>query len=329
MSTEAARALQEARAFWVVEAGVGEIRTVALEAPGEAQVLVETLYSAVSRGTESLVFNGRVPPHMHTRMRGPNQDGEFTFPIKYGYCLVGRVLAGVGVGRHVFCLHPHQTAFCVPEQAVTEIPESLPPARAVLAALMETALTAVWDARMSVGDRVVVVGAGTLGCLTAYLAARVPGCEVQLVDVDPGKAEIAAALGVMFATPQHVKDEADVVFHASASSSGLQQSIELAGPEATVVEMSWFGDAEVRLRLGGRFHSDRIRLVSSQVGTIPPHQARRWTYRRRLRMVMKLLQDERLDALFSGESPFAALPEVMPELASVGRPTLCHRICYR
>jgi len=327
-STDSTRLLQEARAFWVVGRKSGEIRAAQVAPPGPSEVLVQTLWSAVSRGTESLVFTGRVPAEMHARMRGPNQEGEFTFPIKYGYCSVGRVIAGPGVGRVVFCLHPHQTAFCIGAADVLDVPDHVPPARAVLAALMETALNAVWDARLSPGDSVVVVGAGTVGCLTAHLAARVPGCEVQLVDIDPGKAEVAGSLGLAFADPDQARTAADVVFHTSASSDGLQRSIDIAGPEATVVEMSWFGDREVRLRLGAGFHADRIRVVSSQVGTIPPHQSRRWTHRRRLGLALSLLADDALDVLFSGESAFDSLPEVMSELADPGRPALCHRIRY-
>jgi len=266
---------------------------------------------------------------MHEAMRGPNQEGEFSLPVKYGYATVGQVIDGQEPGRTVFCLHPHQTAFVVPADTVYDLPADVPPARAVLAANMETALTAVWDARSSPGDRVVIVGAGAVGCLTARIAARTPGCEVTLVDIDARRAPIANALGVAFATPDEAPGGADVVFHASASSTGLQRSIDLAGPDATVVEMSWFGDREVTLALGGGFHPGRVRIVASQVGTLPPHQApRRWTHRRRMGVAMRLLADDALDTLLTAESSFDALPETMPQLVASESPVLCHRICY-
>ena len=330
MSTDDSETIRtSARAFWVTAPGVGELRPAEVAAPGPSEVLVRTLYSGISRGTESLVFEGRVPPALHETMRGPNQEGELSLPVKYGYAAVGRVMDGRDPGRVVFCLHPHQTAFVVSEDAVHDIPGDVPPRRGVLAANMETALNAVWDARLSPGDRAVIVGAGAVGCLTARLAARVPGCEVTLVDIDERREPVAEALGVTFASPDLARGGADVVFHSSASSEGLQRSIDLAGPDATVVETSWFGDREVTLALGGNFHPGRVRIVASQVGTLPPHQPpRRWTYRRRMSVALRLLADDALDVLLTGESSFDDLPDTMRELASPAGPVLCHRICY-
>ena len=330
MTNEDPKAIRSgARAFWVTAPGVGELRSVEVDTPRESDVLVRTLYSGISRGTESLVFQGQVPPSMHEAMRGPNQEGELSLPVKYGYAAVGRVLEGRDPGRIVFCLHPHQTAFVVPDESVYDVPKDIPPQRAVLTPNMETALNAIWDARLSPGDRTVVVGAGAVGCLTARLAARTPGCEVTLVDIDERRRSIANALGVAFASPDEAPGNADVVFHASASSDGLQRSIDLAGPDATIVEMSWFGDHDVTLSLGGSFHPGRVRIVASQVGTLPPHQApRRWSHRRRMGVALHLLADDALDALVSEESSFEALPETMPRLVSPQSAVLCHRICY-
>ncbi|MEM6994045.1 MAG: zinc-binding alcohol dehydrogenase [Myxococcota bacterium] len=324
--SDAEQALREAQAFWVVAPGKGELRPAPSELPGPTQVAVQTSYSAVSRGTESLVFRGQVPASLHTWMRAPHQEGTLSLPVKYGYAAVGRVVAGVGVGRTVFCLYPHQTAFCVEADAVLEVPDDVPLQRAVLAANMETAVNALWDGHVAPGDRVVVVGGGVVGCLTAHLAARVPGCDVTLVDIDPERESTAAALGVAFAAPGEVEGGADVVFHASATTEGLQHSLDLVGREATVVELSWYGDDAVRLQLGGAFHPGRTRLQSSQVGSIPPHRAPRWTYRRRLALALRLVADARLDALISSESPFSTLPDVMPRLSQ--GPALCHRIVY-
>lgn len=322
----------EAQAFWIVRPGVGELRTVEVPAPEAGDVRVRALFSGVSRGTESLVFHGRVPASEHERMRGPHQEGSFEFPIKYGYCLVGEVTEGVGVGRTVFCLHPHQSWVRVAADAVTELPAALPPGRAVLAANMETALNAVWDGGVGPGDRVVVVGGGVVGCLVAYLCGRIPGTRVQLVDIDGRRRALAAALGVEFADPSASWSGVDVAFHASATGAGLQTAVDAAGAQARVIELSWYGAQEISLRLGGQFHPGRVQIVSSQVGSIPPARVPRWTYRRRLSVALELLCDAALDVLISGESPFAELPSAMARILAPAsersEPVLCHRICY-
>lgn len=320
-----------ASAFWVSRPGHGELRSVEVPAPGEGEVRIRALYSGVSRGTESLVFAGRVPPSAYDRMRAPYQDGTLGLPVKYGYCLVGEVHDGPDPGRRVFCLHPHQSWACVDVSMTHVLPEALAPGRAVLAANMETALNATWDGGVAPGDRVVVVGGGVVGCLVAYLCGRIPGTEVQLIDIDERRRAVATALGVEFGAPDESWRDADVVFHASATSAGLQTAIDAAGLEANVVELSWYGEGEVTLRLGASFHPDRIRIVSSQVGRVPAARAPRWTYARRMQTALRLLCDDTLDVLISGESPFAELPEVMPRIlgpANGQPPVLCHRICY-
>jgi threonine dehydrogenase-like Zn-dependent dehydrogenase len=320
----------EARAFWVVAPGRGEIRREVLRAASHDEVVVQALFSGISRGTESLVFTGRVPDSERVRMRAPFQDGEFPAPVKYGYASVGRVDQGPNgiVGRTVFVLHPHQTRYVVRASSVHVVPEAVPAARAVLAANLETALNGLWDARPHLGDRVVVIGAGTVGCLVGWLAARIPGCEVQLVDVNPARAQLAQQLGVSFALPANAAREADVVIHASGSPEGLQLGLDVAGVEATVVEMSWFGNREVSLPLGGAFHSKRLTIKSSQVGQIAPAQRPRWDTRRRMAQALTLLADATLDVLITGESRFDELPDVMVRLAEAPGDVLCHRIKY-
>src|ERR1700750_1590736 len=267
MSSEA-----EAHAFWLRAPGIGEIRPVTLPAPGRDEVMVRTLRSGVSRGTETLVFRGGVPRDQYALMRAPFQEGDFPAPVKYGYLSVGVVEAGPLDlrGRTVFCLSPHQTAYVVPARAVAVVPDGMPPARAVLAGTVETAVNALWDAAPLVGDRVAVVGAGMVGCCVARLLARFPGVEVTLVDVDPSRAEVAAALGAAFARPEDAAGERDLVVHTSGTSDGLQRSLELLAPEGTVLELSWYGDAEVSLSLGGAFHVRRLGVRASQVGTVSP-----------------------------------------------------------
>ncbi|MFI7390503.1 zinc-binding alcohol dehydrogenase [Streptomyces tendae] len=319
-----------ARAFWLEAPGRGAIREVELPLPGADEVLVRSLFSGVSRGTETLVFGGRVPENQYTAMRAPFQDGDFPGPVKYGYLNVGVVEEGPErlVGRTVFCLHPHQTRYVVPAAAVTPVPAEVPAGRAVLAGTVETAVNALWDAAPLVGDRVTVVGGGMVGCSVAALLARFPGVRVELVDADPARAEVAEALGAGFASPGEAAGDRDLVVHASATEAGLARSLELLRPEGTVVELSWYGDRRVALPLGEAFHSRRLTLRGSQVGTVSPARAATRTYADRLALALELLADPALDALVTGESAFAELPDVMPRLASGEIPALCHRIRY-
>ncbi|HEX6762932.1 MAG TPA: zinc-binding alcohol dehydrogenase [Gaiellaceae bacterium] len=319
-----------ARAFWLREPGRGEIRHVGLPEPGPDDVVVRTLHSGISRGTETLVFRGAVPLDQRARMRAPFQDGEFPGPVKYGYLNVGAVEEGPSWlrGRTVFCLYPHQTAYVVPAGAVSVVPEDVPPARAVLAGTVESAVNALWDAAPAVGDRVAVVGGGMVGCCVARLLSRYPALRVTLVDVDPRRADVAAVLGVDFALPDEAPDGLDLVVHTSATSEGLQRALELLAVDGTVVDLSWYGDTEVRLRLGGAFHDRRLTIRSSQVGTLSPARASRRTSADRLVLALELLRDPAFDALLTGESSFDELPDVMARLAAGSLPALCHTITY-
>ncbi|QTZ90584.1 zinc-dependent alcohol dehydrogenase [Streptomyces auratus] len=317
-------------AFWLSVSGQGEIRTVPVPEPRDDEVLVRTVCSGVSRGTETLVFRGGVPASQHTVMRAPFQEGDFPAPVKYGYLNVGVVEQGPSalLGRTVFCLYPHQTHYVVPASAVTPVPDSVPASRAVLAGTVETAVNALWDAAPLVGDRIAVVGAGMVGCSVAAVLARFPGVRVQLVDADPARAATAEALGVDFALPQDALGDCDLVVHASASERGLARSLELLAPEGTVIELSWYGDRQVSLPLGEAFHSRRLVVRSSQVGAVSPARRARRTFADRLALALDLLADPAFDALITGESAFEDLPRVMPRLASGDLPALCHRIRY-
>jgi threonine dehydrogenase-like Zn-dependent dehydrogenase len=319
-----------AHAFWLRAPGHGEIRPVGLPEPGPADVVVRTLRSGISRGSETLVFRGGVPPEQRGRMRAPFQEGEFPGPVKYGYLNVGAVEEGPAElrGRTVFCLYPHQTAYVVPAGAVSVVPEDVPSARAVLAGTVETAVNALWDAAPLLGDRIAVVGAGMVGCCVARLLHGFPAARVTLVDVDPGRSDVAAALGVDFALPEDADGGLDLVFHTSATSAGLQRSLDLLAPEGTVVDLSWYGDTEVRLSLGGAFHARRLGIRSSQVGAVSPSRAPRRTAADRLALALQLLRDPAFDALLTGESRFDELPDVMARLAAGSLPALCHTITY-
>jgi hypothetical protein len=320
----------EARAFWVMSPGHGEIRAQRLRSPAPGELLIRTRRSAISKGTESLVFRGEVPQSEWRRMRCPFQEGEFPAPVKYGYSAVGIVEDGPAdaLGRRVFCLHPHQDRFIVPMEAVVDVPDTVPDRRATLAANMETAVNGMWDATPGPGDRVAVIGAGVVGCLVAALAARLPGAEVELIDIDPTREKIAAAVGCHFAAPEQASPEADLIVHASGSPAGLATALTIAGFEATVLEMSWYGTRTVPLALGGAFHSRRLTLRSSQVGAVPAGRAHRWSHRRRLTLALSLLRDPVFDVLLSGEIEFTALPGLMPRLAAPSPGVLCHTVRY-
>lgn len=322
--------MSEARAFWLSAPGRGELRRGPLAAPSENEVLVRALVSGVSRGSEALVFAGRVPESQYAAMRCPFQEGQFPAPVKYGYASVGVVEAGARalLGKRVFCLHPHQDRYVVPEAAVLPLPDEVSTERAVLAANMETALNGLWDAPPLIGDRVAVVGCGTVGALAALLAARIPGVAVEIVDIDERRAELAAALGCRFAPPALAEGEADLVIHASGSGTGLATALSLAGFEATVLEMSWYGDAAVAAPLGEAFHARRLRLVSSQVGSVAPARRARRTRRQRLGQALALLADPVFDRLLTGETAFADLPRGMARLAGDPDGALCHLVRY-
>jgi threonine dehydrogenase-like Zn-dependent dehydrogenase len=323
-----------ARQFWIRTPGHGEIVRAGL-APRQAdEVLIRTRYSAVSRGTESLVFRGEVPSSQHETMRAPFQEGRFPGPVKYGYASVGEVVEGPAhgpndlTGRLVFCLFPHQDVYCVPSARVTPVPDDVPAGRAVLAANMETAVNVLWDARPSAGDRIVIIGAGVVGLLVAWLCRATPGAAVTVVDINPSREAIARELGLSFRTDAPWDEHADLVIHASGQPEGLASALLAAGVEATIVEASWYGTRAVPLPLGEAFHSRRLTIRSSQVGRVPPDRAPRWDSQRRLALALDLLRDPALDALISGESAFEDLPAVLAALSHDPAGALCHRIRY-
>lgn len=324
-----------AQACWLLAPGQAALREEALAPCGPGDVRVRTLHSGVSRGTEGLVFRGEVPPGEYQRMRAPWQAGDFPAPVKYGYCSVGVVEEGPPAlrGRTVFCLYPHQTRYVVPAEAVQVLPAQVPAARAVLAANMETAINAVWDAPPRVGQRIAVVGGGVVGLLVAWLAARVPGCAVELVDTQAARAPLAEALGLRFtlagAAPAQGEGMADLVFHASGQAAGLATALGLAGQEATVLELSWYGSRPVHAPLGGAFHARRLKLQSSQVGQVAAAQRPRWNHGQRLALALSLLAEPALDALVNAHAPFSQLPAVLARLAAGDAPeVLCQRIDY-
>ncbi len=324
------RGTPEPCALWYQESERCSLERVPLQRPQPGEVFVKALYSGVSRGTEGLVFRGQVPQSEWQRMRAPFQKGDFPFPVKYGYSSVGTVLEGdtALVGRTVFSLYPHQNVYTLPANSCVPVPDGVSPERAVLAANMETALNAIWDGKPSPGDHICVVGGGVVGLLTAYVAGKLPGSTVTVIDTNPERAESANALGLYFALPQNAPRDQDIVFHTSASAAGLATALECAGDGTSIVEMSWYGAGNVAVSLGADFHSRRLKLISSQVGTIPFERQPRWTYRRRLETAMSLLADPVLDHLITHRIAFQNLPEQLPEVLNKASDVLAALVVY-
>ena len=320
----------QAKALWYVAPGRAELREEPVAAPQPGEVRVRALFGAISRGTERLVHAGRVPASEYERMRAPLMAGAFPFPVKYGYATVGRVEAGPAAlqGRLVFSLHPHQTLFTLPAAAICPVPENVPPARAVLAANMETALNAVWDGAPGPADRIAVVGGGIVGLLVAYLCARLPGAQVTVVDIAPSRAELARAIGAGFAAPDGAPTNCDLVFHASANAAGLGTALRLAGEEASIIELSWYGSGDVGAPLGEAFHSRRLRLISSQVGKVAPSHRSRWSHGRRLAAALALLGDPVLDAVIAPPLAFEDLPSKLTGVFDPSSNVICQLIRY-
>jgi threonine dehydrogenase-like Zn-dependent dehydrogenase len=318
------------RAFWLAAPGRGEIRTAPLPAAGPEDVLVRAQASAISRGTESLVFTGRVPPSEYQQMRCPFQEGDFPGPVKYGYASVGVVEAGPAAlrGQRVFCLYPHQDLYVVPASAVVPVPGDVPDERATLAANMETAVNAMWDAGPRLGDRIAIIGAGVVGCFIASLAAKLPGTRVELIDIDPRRATVAAALGCRFATPDAASGDCDIVFHSSASEAGLATALRLSGFEAKLIELSWYGNKPVAVPLGEAFHQRRLQLISSQVGAVAHARRARRTHRERLALALELLADPVYDQLITGHCTLDTLPRRMAQLAAAPDGALAEIVHY-
>lgn len=312
-----------AKALWCVGTNQAELRSASL---GEG-VLVESVFSGISRGTEKLVFEGRVPRSEFERMRTVGQEGEFSFPVKYGYCSVVKVIEGEHAGEYAFVLHPHQDYFRVNSERLYLLPDGLDPKRAVLAANMETALNIVWDSGVGAGDRIAVVGAGVVGLLVGYLISKLPGTEITMIDTNSSKAPIAKKLGLLLASKDNAPTDCDVVIDCSGEPAGLTSAIEMAGYEARVILASWHGDKTTSLNLGGPFHSKRLSLISSQVAGIAANKKPRWDHNRRMSKALELLADSALDALISGETSFDNIAAEYQAILN-NPETLCHRISY-
>ena len=307
---------QQSQALWYTAADRVELRDVDMPPPKSGEVIVKAHFSGISRGTERLVFRGRVPSSEYRRMRCPHQDGEFPFPVKYGYALTGEIIGGPDeiLRQRVFVLHPHQQILCVDASHIHLIPDGVPLKRAALVANMETAVNVLWDAGITPGERILIIGGGVLGLLIAGLAAQSSDNNVTVVDIDAARAREARLLGAKFAMPENAPGDQHVVIHTSATETGLKQALQCAAPDGRIIEASWFGDRAVSLSLGEAFHSRRLRLISSQVGAIPPSRRAQWTLAQRMQKALDHLEDPKFDALITGEINFGDAPMALPKV---------------
>ncbi|MEN0004557.1 MAG: zinc-binding alcohol dehydrogenase [Bacteroidota bacterium] len=300
-------------ALWHLSSSTSSLLSSAIPAPKEGQCLVKSEFSLISLGTERLVASGAVPVDLHQNMRVPYMEGSFELPVKYGYSLVGQVVTqGYPLsGKKVHLMHPHQSYCIVEAEALTLIPEKVPIRRAVLASNLETAVNAVWDSQVQIGDRVLVVGFGMIGALTALLLQQIAGVEVYIAERLPQRRALAQQLDFQLLAEE---TDFDITFHTSSSSSGLQMAIDRLGYEGTSVELSWYGTKEVSMQLGASFHQQRKRLIASQVGQVPGSKQNRWDYRRRKQLVFQLLQQEKFDQLLTHEISLSEAPALFGKL---------------
>ena len=318
--------MRKARALWHTSASQSQIKEVELSA--NPACVVKSLYSLISTGTERLVSRGQVPHALYASMKVPYMEGEFSFPVKYGYSLVGEVQEGPEeiLGKKVHLLHPHQDYCRVQASELTVLPGEVPPLRATLASNLETALNSIWDSGVSVGDRVLVVGFGIIGSLTARLLQSIAGVEVWVYDLDAQRSELASASG--FHIVDRMLYDFDIAFHCSSSSKGLQSCIDHIGFEGKVMEMSWYGEQAVELQLGGSFHQQRKQIISSQVSSIPSNHRARWDFNRRKAVVMELLKNPAYDQHLGEQVPFDKVPALFGNIRKGSLSALSWVIAY-
>lgn len=311
------RSPESSRQYWTEAAHTGALREVPVPQPAPGELLIETLHSGISRGTESLVHRGEVPAAITELMQAPFQLGALPFPVSHGYLNVGVVRQGRSelIGQTVFTLAGHREHVVVPEAAAHVLPEGCPPQRALFAGIGEVGLNGLWEGPVMIGDRVAVVGGGLIGLTTALLASKMALQRLQVVEVDAERRTFIRDLGLDAVAPEQADLDNDVVLHSSSSSAGLATSLRLAGDDAVIVEQSWYGTGDQQVPLGADFHARRLRIVATQVGQVPGPRRMRRTRGQRLATALSML-DSRFDRLISGRSPLAQLPDVMQDVAT-------------
>ena len=316
--------LRRATAVWFPRARKVELRDEPLPAVGHGDIRIQALASALSHGTEMLVYRGQVPPG--TKLDLPTLRGSFGFPIRYGYASVGRVtevgsaVIGIHDGDVVFALHPHQSEYVLPAALAVLLPPGLPAELGVFTANLETAVNVLLDAHPRLGEHVVVFGQGVVGLLVTQLLRRAGVGLIIAVDPLALRRDLARSSGADVALvpggelPDEVRERtdgagADIVIEASGNPAALNQALECVAVQGTVVVSSWYGSKPASVALGAAFHRGRLRIVSSQVGAIDPVLRPRWSKARRMALVRELLPHLHLAPLISHRIPFTRAPE--------------------
>jgi 2-desacetyl-2-hydroxyethyl bacteriochlorophyllide A dehydrogenase len=294
-----------------------DVREEPLPALAAGQVLAQTLCSAISPGTEMLVYRGQVPTEMAVDETIAALGGQFRFPLKYGYSAVGRVLElGPGVdsawqGRTVFAFNPHESHVIADIAQLFPLPDDVDAETALFLPNMETAVNFLLDGAPLIGERVAVLGQGVVGLLTTALLARCPLANLTTFDHYPLRRETSLALGahVSLSPESSPALQADLTYELSGSPAALDAAIALTGFDGRIVVGSWYGQKRAALDLGGRFHRSRIRLISSQVSTLTPALSGRWDKARRLQVAWAMLRAVRPGRLITHRVPLAAAAE--------------------
>ncbi len=301
----------ETTALWHLSESSTILKTTNIRNDHPTSCLIKSLYSLVSTGTERLVAQGKVPGNLQEAMKVPYMEGSFGFPLTYGYSLVGEIIEGPEhlISKNVHIMHPHQSMLYADEAHVALIPEDIPSKRAVLISNLETAINAVWDSEVTLGENVFVAGFGTIGSLLCQVLRKFPAIDLHVLEPNQARCEKARSWG--FNAVQAItlpEPPFDVAFNTSCHENGLQVCIDSVGYEGKVVELSWYGTQSVNINLGKSFHHFRKQIISSQVSQIPGHKLSRWDYRRRKALAFDLLKDPFFDELLTDEISFEDAP---------------------
>ena len=270
-------------------------------------VLVKTLYSGISKGTENLVARGKIHKSQFKIMRCPFQDGNFSFPIKYGYINIGEIIDGPIslTGKKIFTLFPHQTVFEISTKNINLI-KNKNAKKYLLTANMETAVNIFWDSQAKKNDRILIVGLGSVGLLTAYFFKLKGYKNLYVSDVNLSKKSIAKKLNLNFIHYNKINN-LDCIINTTSNYDVLNNSFTKLNLDGKIIEASWYGEKVGKLNLGNEFHSKRLRIISSQVSNIPLHMQKKHNYRSRLKIAINALNDDKLLLLINSVSKFENL----------------------
>ncbi|MEM1137565.1 MAG: zinc-binding alcohol dehydrogenase [Bacteroidota bacterium] len=292
---------------WLVEKNLTQVT--------ENEVAIESMYSLVSLGTERTITTQLLTKEIAARMVVPYMRGTFQNEFTYGYSLVGRIIDGEKdlIGKVIHVMHPHQNYAVVKTQDIFFIPEQMNPKLATLVSNMETAVNAIWDANVEIGDKVLVIGYGTVGALTALIASKIPGIDISILEINQNRFNAAVEQGFKVSSILENKDF-DIVFNTSGNAEMLQKAISVTKSEGRIIEMSWYGAKSITINFGADFHYGRKQLISSQVSQIPNRKLKNWTYHSRKKLVFKLLQELNPHYLINCEVHFSETPKFYNDL---------------